>query len=545
MKKKVLLLIALLLSLTTNAQDSEIIDGIRCYLSPFNNWYVIIDKPEGYSGEITIPETINGKRVKEIGEKAFCNNQNVTLIHLPFSLDRIRNEAFSGCSGISSIEIPQNVRFIDDKAFANCKNIKDIYCYSSVLVMGEDIFAKTKGFTLHVPAGKMSLFKGNKQWKNAKEIVEINTESWALQQHNAELRQKYIQDSIAAREKQIKDSIDAINQLNADIAAAEKGDVEAQLHLGDIYYKGDGVEKDVNVAMEWYRKAAEAGNADAQYNLGTCYYNGIGTEKDVETGMEWINKAAAQGHAVAKNKQEIYKEEKRLHGSYWISEKEWKFNFPDGHYLMNDGNDYTSETKDFYIKSHGTGALRIYEKHKFDKCIDDNAFWCSDKVSLTPKDEEKFKSLNSKEKTILIQENLKYLNLYNNENDRELKIEISFGRLSDWEYNTLGYFEKGKYKPLEEVAAEKEKALQAKIAPYTRRFGFNPSGKSLKQLVTVGRSFSLLNDYFNNFYIQGSDCFFSFAEDTGISKGYRVVKNRKRVGYVYVQRDRVISVTWY
>lgn len=93
-------------------------------------------------------------------------------------------------------------------------------------------------------------------------------------------------------------------------------------------------------------------------------------------------------------------------------------------------------------------------------------------------------------------------------------------------------------------AAKAEKARQAKLAPYIKRFGFNPSGKSIKQLVAVGRSFSLVNDYLNDYYVGGQNFWFSFAEDTGISKGYRVIMNNKRVGYIYVQNNRIISVTW-
>lgn len=125
------------------------------------------------------------------------------------------------------------------------------------------------------------------------------------------------------------------------------------------------------------------------------------------------------------------------------------------------------------------------------------------------------------------------------------KAEATVGRFDffegKWKYMTKD----DQIKAKEAEEAEKERAIKAKLAPYTRKFGFNPSDKSLKQLVTVGRSFSLLCDYFNDYYVQGSNCFFSFAEDTGISKAYRVVKNKKRVGHVYVQRDKIISVNWY
>lgn len=38
--------------------------------------------------------------------------------------------------------------------------------------------------------------------------------------------------------------------------------------LGDIYRFGNGIQKNINMAMQWYQKVAEKGHSDAQCNLG-------------------------------------------------------------------------------------------------------------------------------------------------------------------------------------------------------------------------------------------------------------------------------------
>ena len=43
-----------------------------------------------------------------------------------------------------------------------------------------------------------------------------------------------------------------------------------QNYLGDQYYYGDGVGKDLRKAEEWYRKAADQGHAGAQFHLGSA-----------------------------------------------------------------------------------------------------------------------------------------------------------------------------------------------------------------------------------------------------------------------------------
>ena len=43
--------------------------------------------------------------------------------------------------------------------------------------------------------------------------------------------------------------------------AATQGDTSAQINLGDMYAKGEGVSKDLQEAMKWYLMAAEQGHA--------------------------------------------------------------------------------------------------------------------------------------------------------------------------------------------------------------------------------------------------------------------------------------------
>jgi uncharacterized protein len=78
-------------------------------------------------------------------------------------------------------------------------------------------------------------------------------------------------------------------------ARAEKGDAEAQYDLGFKYDFGDGLPKDREQAIEWYRKAAEQGHARAQYRLGWSYQFGEATFRDLSQAVGWYLKAAEQG----------------------------------------------------------------------------------------------------------------------------------------------------------------------------------------------------------------------------------------------------------
>ena len=83
--------------------------------------------------------------------------------------------------------------------------------------------------------------------------------------------------------------------------AAEQGDAEAQFKVGQSYYKGNGVEKDLVEATKWLRKAADQGDAKAQTLLGCCYADDNYAAKDMTESIKWIRKAADQGFAKAQS----------------------------------------------------------------------------------------------------------------------------------------------------------------------------------------------------------------------------------------------------
>ncbi len=86
---------------------------------------------------------------------------------------------------------------------------------------------------------------------------------------------------------------------------ARQGDANAQLFVGLMYDKGQGVPQDYAEAAKWYRKAAEQGYAAAQYNLGIMYYKGRGVPQDYVRAHMWINLAAATGDETAREDRDL------------------------------------------------------------------------------------------------------------------------------------------------------------------------------------------------------------------------------------------------
>lgn len=116
--------------------------------------------------------------------------------------------------------------------------------------------------------------------------------------------------AVTARSGQLEDGQTAYD--NGDYATAlglwrplaERGNANAEYNLGLIYQRGNGVPKDDQEAVKWFRKAADQGLVEAEFTLGWIYHDGTygeGTEvaQDYSEAFKWLRKAAGQGDAHA------------------------------------------------------------------------------------------------------------------------------------------------------------------------------------------------------------------------------------------------------
>ncbi|XP_053331436.1 protein sel-1 homolog 1 isoform X2 [Spea bombifrons] len=84
---------------------------------------------------------------------------------------------------------------------------------------------------------------------------------------------------------------------------AEKGDVQAQVGLGQLHlHGGRGVEQNHQRAFEYFNQAANAGNSHAMAFLGKMYSEGSETvTQSNETALQYFKKAADMGNPVGQS----------------------------------------------------------------------------------------------------------------------------------------------------------------------------------------------------------------------------------------------------
>ncbi|WP_299144895.1 tetratricopeptide repeat protein [uncultured Dialister sp.] len=77
--------------------------------------------------------------------------------------------------------------------------------------------------------------------------------------------------------------------------AAENGGDEALMRLGNMYYRGEGTEKNQEKAEQCYKKAWDGGNPLAGTMLGLIYIYGYGDPESMKKGISYLYQASREG----------------------------------------------------------------------------------------------------------------------------------------------------------------------------------------------------------------------------------------------------------
>ena len=93
-------------------------------------------------GIITIPDTIDGKKVTQMGSIDVENENVIKEIIFPSSITSIASDAFYGCKYLEKIEIPFSITDIGEYAFFNCSSLKEVEIFSDSIKIGTGCFGK-------------------------------------------------------------------------------------------------------------------------------------------------------------------------------------------------------------------------------------------------------------------------------------------------------------------------------------------------------------------------------------------------------------------
>ena len=126
LKKLPLLILALVLVLAIKDKTYAATYGDLTYEVKNDGTIKITDCSENASGALTIPSTIDGKKVTSIGVYAFEECKNLTDITIPEGVTSIGDKAFYHCESLTSITISEGVTNIGYSAFDGCSSLTSV-----------------------------------------------------------------------------------------------------------------------------------------------------------------------------------------------------------------------------------------------------------------------------------------------------------------------------------------------------------------------------------------------------------------------------------
>ncbi len=165
LKKLPLIVLALVLVLAIKDKTYAATYGDLTYEVKNDGTIKITDCNTSASGALTIPDTIDGKKVTSIGYRAFYDCRSLTSITILEGVTSIGKEAFYGCSGLTSLTISNSVTSIGNEAFGVCSSLTSITIPDSVTSIGDSTFSSCSGLTsITMPNSVTSIGNGAFGW---------------------------------------------------------------------------------------------------------------------------------------------------------------------------------------------------------------------------------------------------------------------------------------------------------------------------------------------------------------------------------------------
>lgn len=101
---------------------------------------------ENYTGDLYVPATVSiggiDYSVKEIADRAFYNNKNITSVIIAEGVERIGRLAFTDATGITKFVTPDSLKSIGYGALSGCVNMTELHIGAGIESCGESAFTQ-------------------------------------------------------------------------------------------------------------------------------------------------------------------------------------------------------------------------------------------------------------------------------------------------------------------------------------------------------------------------------------------------------------------
>lgn len=120
----------------------------------------IITRYSGSAAALTIPSSLDGHTVKQIGSYAFGKNTTLTSVSIPETVTELEYSAFMDCTSLTAVTIPSGLTkagSLSNGAFSGCSALTTVQFGSGLTSIPEALFESTGLKTITLPESVTSI----------------------------------------------------------------------------------------------------------------------------------------------------------------------------------------------------------------------------------------------------------------------------------------------------------------------------------------------------------------------------------------------------
>jgi len=149
--KKIFVVISALFCLLLFPGLNAMAENYEDYNYEVRDGTVTITYYNGNAASLSIPSTIDGKKVTDIGERAFQDCKSLKNITLPNGIKQIGFAAFLSCSNLENVYIPDSLTVIGESAFSNCTSLNKINIPRGITYLNDTFYGCTNLQNIVIP----------------------------------------------------------------------------------------------------------------------------------------------------------------------------------------------------------------------------------------------------------------------------------------------------------------------------------------------------------------------------------------------------------
>lgn len=135
----------------------------------------IITQYSGSAAALTIPSSLDGHTVKQIGSYAFEKNTTLTSVSIPETVTELEYYAFKGCTSLTAVTIPSGLTSagsLSNGAFSGCSALTTVQFGSGLASIPEALFEGTGLKTVTLPESVTSI--GSWAFANCAKLEQVS-----------------------------------------------------------------------------------------------------------------------------------------------------------------------------------------------------------------------------------------------------------------------------------------------------------------------------------------------------------------------------------